>query len=47
VPSKYAVKKDLIEWLQIKGISYDLSMRREELFLLVKENQSKEKKIPN
>jgi hypothetical protein len=42
VPSKYAVKKDLIEWLQRKGIRCDLSMRKEELFLLVKEKQPKE-----
>jgi hypothetical protein len=45
MPSKYAVKKDLIKWLQRKGISCDLSMRTEELFLLVKENQPKEKRF--
>jgi hypothetical protein len=43
LPLKYAVKKDRIKWLQTKGISCDLSMRKEKLFLLVKENQPREK----
>jgi hypothetical protein len=37
-PSMYAVK--MTQW---NGISCDISMRQEELFLLVKENQPKEK----
>jgi hypothetical protein len=43
VPSKYAVKKDIIKWLQRKGISCDFSVGKEKLFMLVKENQPKEK----
>jgi hypothetical protein len=43
VPLMYTVKKDLIKWLQRNGTACDLSMRKEELFVLVKINKPKEK----